>query len=375
VDETKLVYLDFAPGKYQSQYVEHRDFKVYGDYLYGVCDEGTSSLQIFDLSYLPDSVSKVYDNDAFFQICHNIYIDTAKARLYASGPNNSGLQIFDISNPTDPQLELYFTDLDYVHDCYVRNDTAFLNAGFDGLYVYDFSGPVPIQLGIIDFYPNQGYNHSGWLSPSKNQYVFIDETEGTRIKLCEWDESLSTISITETFGTRNYQDYVPHNVILLENLAFISYYNEGFRIYDIRKGPIQEIGAYDTYPDESIYKLNGAWGVYVFEDENQILIADRQYGLFLFSFPINVFNADKDGTYITSTPFIDQNSFIVPRDYLDEEGLSFSIFGADGSVVYFQENFLSYANIPLDLAAGTYIYSIYDEFGKFIESGKFVKAN
>ena len=40
------------------QFIEIFD---YNGYLYAVCDENASSLQIMDLSYLPDSVHLVYD--------------------------------------------------------------------------------------------------------------------------------------------------------------------------------------------------------------------------------------------------------------------------------------------------------------------------
>lgn len=375
VQKNRLVEIDFKAGRYQNRYVEHRDFKTYKNYLYGVCDEGTSSLQIFDLTFLPDSVHKVYDEALFFQICHNIFIDTATAKLYASGPNNMGMQVFDLSNPTEPLLIHSFNSVDYVHDCYVRNDTAFLNCGFDGLQIVDFGTLPPTELGLIDFYPNQGYNHSGWLAPNSNAYVFIDETEGTKLRFCEWDLSISDIRITETFATRAYETSVPHNVILLENLAFVAYYNEGFRIFDMHAKPFKEIGVYDTFLEDTKYKLNGAWGVYVFEESNQILISDRQNGLFLFSFPIHLLNQATSGTFMSALPFLDENGFIIPRDYLNEKALFFTIYAADGSLIYQQENYLNYVQIPLSIGAGTYIFCIYNQFGDRVESGKFVKAN
>ena len=132
IENDQLILIDFEPGRHQGNQTEHRDFKVYKNYLYGVCDEGPSSLQIFDLSYLPDSASKVYDDNAFFQICHNIYIDTLNAKLFACGANNIGMKVLDISDPVNPTLNYNFNELPYVHDCYVRNDTAFLNCGYDG---------------------------------------------------------------------------------------------------------------------------------------------------------------------------------------------------------------------------------------------------
>ena len=45
--------------------------------IYIVCDEGNSStLQIIDISNLPNSVTTVYDSDSLFQKSHNIFIDT-----------------------------------------------------------------------------------------------------------------------------------------------------------------------------------------------------------------------------------------------------------------------------------------------------------
>jgi choice-of-anchor B domain-containing protein len=373
IDQDQLTLIGFEPGKFQSPYVEHRDFKTYDHYLYGVCDEGTSSLQIFDTQFLPDSIVKVYDSDLHFQIAHNLYIDTAKAKMYVSGPNNLGMQIFDLTNPSSPELLDYFTDLDYVHDCYVRNDTAFLNAGFDGLHVYDFSGMSPVQLGILDFYPNQGYNHSGWWSPNGEHYAFIDETQGTRIRMCEWGESLGDIQVGERFATRDFEDYVPHNIILLDHLAFVAYYNEGLRIFDINQAPYQEIGTYDTFTDETDYRLNGAWGVFIFEKNNQVLISDRQNGLFLFSFPIQELNQDRSETYLSQTPFITNDGYLIPRESLDEQSLSFSIYTSTGKTVYHQANYLNYLKIPLTLSAGVYHYVIYNQFDERIESGTFVR--
>src|SRR4051812_40160010 len=42
--------------------VIHRDFKTYKNYLYAVADEGISTLQVFDLSYLPDSLHLAYQS-------------------------------------------------------------------------------------------------------------------------------------------------------------------------------------------------------------------------------------------------------------------------------------------------------------------------
>ena len=370
----ELTLVDRKAGAFQGFTVVHRDMKTYRNYLYVVGDEGAATLQIFDLSYLPDSVSKVYDSNFHFTICHNLFIDTATAKLYACGANNTGMKVLDISDPVNPTLLHDFIDVAYVHDAYVRNDTAYLNCGFDGLRVYDFSGGTPIVLGLLDFYPDQGYNHSGWLSKDGTKYIFADETQGTKLKLCNIDD-LSMLQINETFGTAEYLDYVPHNEIILNNLVFVAYYNQGFRIFDASKAPIEEIAYYDTFTQETLYKLNGAWGVYVFENTNQIVISDRQNGVFLFDFPIDLLENVNEGTVISNVPFIDENSYLIPRDNMTMEGLTFTIADLRGAIVYRQESFINWLNVPLSLSAGVYYYGIYDANGEEVESGKFAKAN
>ena len=377
VTENSLEFIDFVEGRFSGYIVQHRDYKTYQNYVYAVCDEGESSLQIIDVSYLPDSVSLVYDSDSPFVISHNIFIDTIKAKLYACAPNGTGLKIFDISEPTLPLLDYEFNMFTDVHDCYVSGDTAFLNCGFAGLQIFDFATKPPIQLGVLDFYPNQGYNHSGWMNESRSHYVFMDETEGTRGHICKVSD-LSKIQIDATFGTQDYEEMVPHNVFLLENIAIVAYYKEGLRIFDVSdvdNKPVREIGSYDTYLVDSNYKLNGAWGVYVFPESDQILISDRQNGLFLFEFPIRLLEEDLKGTYVTSTPFLDENGYLISRDHFDEDDLYFTITSVNGRVIYNQENYLNWVKIPLNIAPGTYVYGIFDGDQQILESGKCVKAN
>ena len=60
-----------------------------------------------------------------------------------------------------------------------------------------------------------------------------------------------------------------------DEFAFVAYYNEGLRIFDIRNTPL-EIAHYDTYPVDFFYKLNGAWGIYSELPSERLLVSDRQ---------------------------------------------------------------------------------------------------
>ena len=81
--------VDFVQGRDTGRRIVHRDFHDYQGYLYIVTDEGNGSLQIVDLSYLPDSVSLVHDQDTAIKLSHNIFIDSARGKLYSCGGGSS----------------------------------------------------------------------------------------------------------------------------------------------------------------------------------------------------------------------------------------------------------------------------------------------
>ena len=205
--------VDRKPGAVQGYSVNHRDFKVYNHYLYGVCDEGASSLQIFDFNYLPDSIHKVFDDATYFNRSHTIFIDINEGILYACGNNNHALSIFSLENPEEPALITHFDEVPYVHDMYARNNIAYLNCGA-GLYVVNFSNPLnPIFLGTLTDYPDQGYNHSGWLNEAGDTYVFCDETYGSPVKICDVS-NLADIQIIATVTSGVSDNSVAHNAFI-----------------------------------------------------------------------------------------------------------------------------------------------------------------
>ena len=103
-DPANATQVAYVAGAYQGGGVIHRDYHDFQGYLYVVCDEGSSStLQIIDISTLPDSVTTVYDSNALFTKSHNIYIDTATAKLYACA-SNTAIDVYSLSNPTNPTL-------------------------------------------------------------------------------------------------------------------------------------------------------------------------------------------------------------------------------------------------------------------------------
>ena len=289
---TNPIVRDSVEGAYDN--CIHRDYKTYGKYCYAVADEGNSTLQIIDLSYLPDSVHVVYDSDQFFKRCHDTYIDSVAGRLYAVGTNTrqNGVIILDIAtNPANPTL-LADNNLGvYTHDLYVRGDTAYMNNGFSGLAIYDMAiANSPVQIGALTSYPQQGYNHSCWLTEDGNSLVMLDETRNISCKIVDVS-NLGNINIASMFRSANLgpadTGSIAHNPLIAGNYATISYYHDGVQIWDISNpaAPVHVAG-YDTEPSNTDYNgWKGTWGVYPFLPSGTILASDVVNGLFVFRAP------------------------------------------------------------------------------------------
>ncbi len=278
--------------------VVHRDYKNKDNYLFAVSDEKDGTLQVIDMAFLPDSVSVVYDSGVFFEKSHNIWVDGD--RLYACIPRPAwsplvnGLAIYDISDPAAPSVLQEYESISWpwgnIHDLYVRNDTAYLNAEERGLFVVDFSDPaMPAILTNLSIYPFQGYNHSGWLSEGGNHYIMADETHGMPLKLLEVSD-LGNIEVESylfpemTFPIQD-TNAIAHNPLFKDNYVFSSYYYDGVYVFDVSDPSVPTIaGFYDTYPDTNAGQYHGNWGVYPFLPSGLILASDMQTGLYVLEF-------------------------------------------------------------------------------------------
>ncbi|GLR19368.1 choice-of-anchor B family protein [Portibacter lacus] len=301
VDDPKNPVEDFfVQGASYGPHIIHRDFHDYKGYLYAVSDEdiGTikASLQIIDISELPDTVKLVYQDDEHIRKAHNIFIDTSQARLY-SFANKGGddqyapLRAYDISNPLDPvQLGEFRFGIDGVsvghyHDGFIRDHIAYLNAGFDGLVIVDLTDPenpeVLSQLQGTD-YPESGYNHSGWLSDDGQYYFMGDETWGTAMKVFDVSDPRNIV-LSNTFDAGNDSEFsIAHNQIVYCNYLFTSYYYDGLQVYNISDPTTPERVLY--YPTSTLsprQNYEGAWGIYPFLPSGNILVSDMQNGLFV----------------------------------------------------------------------------------------------
>ena len=305
---------------------------------------------------------------------HTIHVDSEHKLLYLCSvtPIVNGqagslvpLRVFSIENPLEPVLIWQgFEDLPEVHDLELRDEIAILNCGFDGLRVYDFSNPeAPIYLSNLEFYSNQGYNHQGSLSPDKETYVFADETPGTLLKKCNVTQDYE-IQIQQNFGRPDIPYLkTPHNIYISNNLAYVAYYNDGLRIYDLRADPPLEIASYDTHEDTpgNTFSMWGAWGISTELPSKRLVISDRITGLYLFDFERDLFEMSQASSELFVYP--NPGSSEEPSILRLPEGLSFPctvrLYSATGTLVFIETiHDKSYLSINCNAAAGHYVIEV-----------------
>ena len=305
---------------------------------------------------------------------HNIYIDTARALMYlclvspiVNGSENSliPIRVYSLENPLSPQIVFSgIDDLDEVHDLEVRGEIAILSCGFQGMRVYDFTDPTtPIYLSNLEFYQEQGYNHQGSLSEDGKTYVFADETPGTKIKKCSVSEDF-TIQIQQRFGVENIPyDKTAHNIEVIGSLAYVAYYNDGLKIYDLRTNPPNEIASYDTHTDlpGNEFSMWGAWGIEAGVSNNRVLVSDRISGLYLFDFDRDFFEQAQSPSALNCYPNPVSSGGTISIRTANDGISSFAITLKDqtGKELLKKEIFdNSFTTAALNIAQGTYFLTI-----------------
>ena len=292
-DPTQCYEAAFVAGAQQFS-VTHRDYFSMDNYLYGVCDQGTSTLQIIDLTDLPNSVNVVYDSDSLISTSHNMFIDIINKKLYSTNGD-----VLDISNPTQPTF--LFNMGFSCHDLYVENDTGYFNCG-GSLQIFEMTANFPQNIGSLTSYPQQGYNHSGW--KENDIYVFADETHGLSLKVVDVSD-LSNLSVTALFNSGVDANSIAHNLIIRDNFVYVSYYHDGIQIFDISDpyNPIKA-GYYDTYLPNNHNGYAGNWGVDPQLPSGIILASDVQSGLFVLEFDYNPQSICEGDSILLDTSYI-----------------------------------------------------------------------
>lgn len=274
--------------------VTWHDYDTYKHYCYAVLDGGYGSLQIFDMSYLPDSVHTVYDNDSLITASHTITISGDKLYSNISWTKNGTLRpvaILSLADPENPVIAGIITPpifngsaaFNACHDTYIRNDTLYCSGENSGLFIFDVTKPANAKyLATIKDYPEKGYNHSSAVTDDGKYIFFTDENVGMGIKAFDIS-NFNNIDLKSVF--RSNPGALAHNPYLLGKYLYVSYYHDGVYVFDISNPEKPTVRArFDTYPQNPAGNYDGfkgCWAVYAKLPSGNLLAVDMVNGLFV----------------------------------------------------------------------------------------------
>lgn len=355
------------------------EIKTYQNYCYIVSDDAfPNSFIIADMSYLPDSVHVVRNDNTIFERCHTIYIDGDKLYGgYVTKSNNTvyPMAVYDLSaDPTTPTL-LRTLNQDYpaisqVHDMFVRNDTVYASCAYDGLHIYKFNSSTTntfTELGSITNYPEQGYNHSSFLTQDGQTLIFMDEVPaGKGIKSLDVS-NFSNLTINQVF--RSNQGDTPHNPYILGNNTLIAAnYCDGVQIFDISNpSNVVRTGYFDSdtiinYPNYT-QAYHGCWGAYPDLPSGHLLIADMQNGLYVLdisaAIPVGQKPVEQSTVSINAFPNPFSAGFFLNLSLDHSQNVAYSVYDASGRLVLQNEQIMPAGNSLMEIPAETLAPGMY----------------
>ena len=150
------------------------------------------------------------------------------------------------------------------------------DAGYDEAACLASSASLPVPVGTIGDVVTLNVSFDGW------GYVHLFKNNNGKL------QELDTYAISEGMDpafANGFGNLTVHEVAASPSnsrLAYLSYYDGGFRVISVKHGRITEIGSFiDTGG-------NDFWGVQVITRNNKeyVLASDRDFGIYIFKFDV-----------------------------------------------------------------------------------------
>ncbi len=285
-----------------------RDMDVFGQHAYVVTDGVGVGLQIIDLTNIDAGVVtfvKTTDLGLSFVDAHNVSVNASSGFLYLSIPNlNGGLGLTAVSlaDPLNPVVVGTWTDTTpgvRCHDVQVVTYTSGPNAGReiafcfaedDGLKIVDVTNKASMFTVSTLAYPTRRYCHQGWATGDGQFVIFndeLDERDGFVSRTTTYVADVSNLSAPTLAGTFEFQSCnIDHNLMVRGDFVYEANYATGLRVLNFESRPnLTEFAHFDTHPEDNATDFEGTWGVFSDFASGNVIVSDRQRGLFVFANP------------------------------------------------------------------------------------------
>ncbi len=322
-DPENPVYVGRLPGA-GSGNEAWRDMKVYNNRAYIVADgSGNSShgVQVFELNRLLNVTSPpvIFTDDVRYTAlgrAHNIIINEDSGYAYVVGSpsqaSSGGPIILDLKVGVMPGWRGTLSADGYTHDgqvviyhgpdrfavanwigivrSYIGREIAFC-CNEDTLTIADVTQKGKPRIISRTTYPQSRYSHQGWLTDDHKFFFMDDELDEQQLgpfptRTHVWDvrDLDNPVYLGFVEGTA---ETIDHNLYVKGNYIYETNYTSGLRVLRI-DDPLHlnmpVVGFFDTYYQNDGVTFNGSWSSYPFYPSGNIVVSDRQNGLFVLRF-------------------------------------------------------------------------------------------
>lgn len=351
-----------------------RDVKAYKNHAYVVSEDVGHGMQVFDMTQLrdvanPPAIFSETNHYTDISNAHNIVINEDTGFAYAVGATRGkrcrggGLHMINLEDPANPVYAGCYDDAGYTHDaqCVIykgpdvefRNQEVCFNSNTNKIVIASFHDKANPTTISEETYTNAFYTHQGWLSDDHSYFYSNDELDesntGNNTRTFVWDVKTLRNPILKGFFT-SAQRSIDHNLYIKGDYMYQSNYTSGLRVLNIKgKTPetMSEVAYFDTFNQNDAVSFNGSWSNYPFFESGNIILSDRQNGLFVvrLSTELNtegggeVTSIDDVNSPETFAIFPNPASKEININYLDlgPDPISLTLFDVNGKKVYSEQ--------------------------------------
>jgi hypothetical protein len=295
------IFNPFEP-QYVTMYAgnEMEDVEVHNGIGYFGSDVSTTSGTGVDIVNLSDPsnpvrLSRVNGPIGGHNKVHTLSV--SKGFLYTSDNATDTVKIFNVSNPSSPQLvkslDLGAPSGVASHEVVVSNDRLYVaskdndfNNCCGWTHIYDVANPAaPVLLKEFESGPR---SHTASPTADGKTLVVAEERPNGNVHLYDIsminqpnDPDNPRLLKTLNRSSVGIDAHSPHHPHLHGNLLFLSWYEAGLQVFNIADptNPVH-VGAYDTYPGTNTLYY-GNWGSFMGLGLSTLLLSDRQRGLII----------------------------------------------------------------------------------------------
>ncbi len=222
---------------------------------------------------------------------HTVFVDGN--RLYAMSPGPLPKTfIFDVTTATEPVLVGEYAEpgadtdpnMGYPHDALAFEGRLYINHWSGGFLITDVSDPASVKKLGAYTYP-WATSHANAVGRYGNRVIAFEGGE-------EWGAHLRVLDVTDASQPKLIGEYrldaraSIHNMLLRGSLLYIAHYQHGVRVLDVstpeRPKPLAHYHTFrESDPDRGQSFYEGAIGIRV-PDDGYVYVVDTSRGLLIF---------------------------------------------------------------------------------------------